>query len=720
MSFLYPLFLAGIAAIGVPILLHLIRRQTRKRVTFSSLMFLRTTMPRFKSRSHLENLLLLILRCMIVCLLAFAFARPFFPRDIEGNPVHRARRVVLLVDTSGSMRRAGMWAQAVSQAVSALKSASPTDRVCVMSFDQSTKTLMGFEQWAELEPARRVSVVTEEISKLSPDWASTDLGHALVTAAETIEDDEVNDAQQSVWTHEVVLISDLQQGAALDALQAYQWPEHTKLTVKLIQAKGTTNATLQLTASRDDLSRPSGQNLSAIRVTNSPDATSERFNLKWTDETSAQVKEVYVPAGRSVVVRVPMPTEDKTGHRLVLTGDDHDFDNTLYVAPHPPRKIDILYIGSDDANDVQGMLYYARRAFAATGAIEPHLTCRSPQTITEADVAKARLIIAADTVEPLRCASLRGYLNSGGTLLLVIKSPDAARTIAALAGIDNVKAKEAAVDGYAMLSQIDFEHPVLAPFSDPRFGDFTRIHFWKHRDIDLANLPGAEMLARYDDGRPAWFELAVGKGSLLVLTSGWQPSDSQLALSSKFVPLLYSVLEYSGALTGRRSQYFVGQPVTIAQPRGREMSRLQIRRPDGAFVQLEGGQKTFTQTDVPGIYSVDAEAAPASNRGRDASDTARFFAVNLPPKESQTAVMAIENIENYGVSAGTALPGRQNEDNAGNGSERRRRVASASALEQEQKLWRWVLVLLLAVSFVEIALAGRLTRASYGPQPSAE
>jgi hypothetical protein len=171
MSFLYPLFLAGIAAIGVPIILHLIRRQTRKRVTFSSLMFLRTTMPRFKSRSRLENLLLLILRCIILCLLAFAFARPFFPRDTEEKAVHPAMRMVLLMDTSASMRRAGMWAQAVSQAASAMKDVGPADRLCVMSFDQSAETLMGFEQWAQLDPSRRVSVITEQVSKLSPGWA---------------------------------------------------------------------------------------------------------------------------------------------------------------------------------------------------------------------------------------------------------------------------------------------------------------------------------------------------------------------------------------------------------------------------------------------------------------------------------------------------------------------------------------------------------------------
>jgi len=35
MSFLFPLFLAGSLVVAVPILLHMIRRHTRERVTFS-------------------------------------------------------------------------------------------------------------------------------------------------------------------------------------------------------------------------------------------------------------------------------------------------------------------------------------------------------------------------------------------------------------------------------------------------------------------------------------------------------------------------------------------------------------------------------------------------------------------------------------------------------------------------------------------------------------
>jgi hypothetical protein len=187
MSFLYPLFLAGLAAVGVPIVLHLVRRHTRHRVTFSSLMFLRTTLPRFTSRSRIENLPLLMLRCIILCLLALAFSRPFFSRPAADRQVHANRRMVLLIDTSASMRRAGMWRKAIGEARSMLEDVSATDRVCVMSFDRQTQTLIGFEQWQSLEPARREAVAIEQISELSPGWAETVLGQARVAGLKRCE-----------------------------------------------------------------------------------------------------------------------------------------------------------------------------------------------------------------------------------------------------------------------------------------------------------------------------------------------------------------------------------------------------------------------------------------------------------------------------------------------------------------------------------------------------
>ena len=697
MSFLFPLFLAGIAAVGIPIVLHLVRRHTRHRVTFSSLMFLRTTLPRFTSRSKIENLPLLILRCIMLCLLALAFSRPFFSRPDAERQVRPGTRMVLLIDTSASMRRAGMWSKAVNEARSALEDVSQTDRVCIMSFDTQARTLIGFEQWQLLEPTRRVPAAIEQISELSPGWAGTVLGRALVNAAEAIQDDEVNEQQHRTGLRQIVLVSDLQQGSQLETLRTYEWPEGTELVVKPIVAEGTTNATLQLLRNRDDLAAADSQARSPVRITNSPDATSEQFALRWADRNDPNdaglLTDVYVAPGHSVVVHVPNRADESAGRELILTGDDHDFDNRLYLAPHLKQQINIVYIGGEDPNDPKEMPYYVQRCFGASRALNPKIIFHPADSeLADADIATAHFVIVADVLEQKLVGALRQYLQSGRTALLVMKSPQSAATVAALTGIDNLQSEEAEIDGYAMLDRIEFNHPLLAPFAEPRFGDFTRIHFWKYRSVDMTQLADARVLASFDSNEPALFEQPVGSGSLLVLASSWHPSDSQLALSSKFVPLLYSILEYGGVLVGHRSQHFVGDSIPMPRSPIYEQVDLKIRKPDDSVISHDLGQQSFAEADQPGIYTIESSAGN------------RLFAVNLPVAECRTTPMSVEDLEGLGVSLG------QSSSVAPELVKQASRRSSFVDLESEQKLWRWALVALLAVALIETWLAGWLSR----------
>jgi hypothetical protein len=79
--------------------------------------------------------------------------------------------------------------------------------------------------------------------------------------------------------------------------------------------------------------------------------------------------------------------------------------------------------------------------------------------------------------------------------------------------------------------------------------------------IDPTSLGAARVLARFDRGAPAVLEVTVGQGRLYVLTAGWTPADSQLALSSKFVPLLWSLLEIAGARADAPAQLSVRRHV---------------------------------------------------------------------------------------------------------------------------------------------------------------
>ncbi len=722
MNFLFPLFLAGIAAISLPIILHMIRRYARKRVTFSSLMFLHTTLPRFKNRSKLENLPLLILRCIILVLLAIAFSRPFFPAKATETQVAFGKRTVVLIDTSASMRRAGLWQQALNQARSILNQADPMDRVCMINFDSGTQTLIGFEQWSQIEQSRRASSVTELMSSLAPTWNSTNLGQALTGACEAIEDDEINDQQKNIGPGQIILISDLQTGSDLETLQTYEWPENIQLVLKSIQAKGTTNASMQLVANRDYLTSTKDNTNTSIRITNSQDATLENFTLSGIDNGSNEpnkIKDIYVPAGHSIIVRVPNEADGSVSKTLILTGDDHNFDNNLYLTPHLEQQINIVYIGNDKADDSKEMLYYLQRAFRTVQSIQTRIIIfPTDRVFTNADAFRAHMVIASDINERNHLDSLSRYLEAGGTTLLVMKSMDSATTLAALTGVTSVESREISdtgsseqntirtgIDKYALLSKIDFEHPLLMPFSEPRFGDFTKIHFWKHRQVELDNIPNARVLAWFDsnksqaenEGDPALFELPIGKGTLLVLTSGWQPSDSQLALSSKFVPLLYSILEYGGTISGLQSQYFTSDSVTIPQSLLSQQETVRIRKPDNSLVELPNNQEVFTQTDQPGIYTFISSGGNKS------------FAVNLPVKESRTNTLQIDDIEGLGVllEQKTNIPLEQ--------TMIAKQYSSFTEVENSQKIWRWVIVVLLIVTLAEIWLAGRLTR---GPESS--
>ncbi len=257
--------------------------------------------------------------------------------------------------------------------------------------------------------------------------------------------------------------------------------------------------------------------------------------------------------------------------------------------PELRRQVNILYVGSDDPNDTTGMLYYLRQAFGTGKALTSHIVPRpGSEILSPPDIDAAHLIVVTDTLNPQNITALRRYLESGKPLLLALKSAEAGAALSGLAGVGKIELQEAQTSRYAMLGRLEFDHPLLKPFSDPRFGDFTRIHFWKYRQIDLAACPAARVLARFDNNDPAWFEIPVGRGTLLVWTSGWQPADSDLALSSKFVPLLYGTLEYGGTLTEHPSQYFVGDAVPIDSQMaagGWGRSNSQARRFHGALSQ---------------------------------------------------------------------------------------------------------------------------------------
>ncbi|MDZ4782772.1 MAG: BatA domain-containing protein, partial [Planctomycetia bacterium] len=189
MSLLAPLFLFGAFAIAAPVLFHLIRRSPQGQLPFSSLMFLAPSPPRLTRRSRLDHLLLLLLRAAAFCLLVLAFARPFLREAAALNREAADRqRVVVLVDTSASLRRGDLWEQALAAAEATLAKLRPQDEWAVLAFDQGTRPVVGFAELAALDPGQRPALAMSRLRELTPTWQSTELPEALIDAVGAVNE----------------------------------------------------------------------------------------------------------------------------------------------------------------------------------------------------------------------------------------------------------------------------------------------------------------------------------------------------------------------------------------------------------------------------------------------------------------------------------------------------------------------------------------------------
>ena len=178
----------------------------------------------------------------------------------------------------------------------------------------------------------------------------------------------------------------------------------------------------------------------------------------------------------------------------------------------------------------------------------------------------------------------------------------------------------------------------------------------------------------------------------MVTSQFFSSADSQLALSSKFVPLLYAILDLSGGIKSQPTQFRVGDEVALSDLAASATTQpITIRKPDGTQTQLPSGETRFAQTDAPGIYTVTSAQPPVS------------FAVNLDPAESRTAPLPIDELERLSVP----LKPRQIELTRQLDEKRR---LHDTELENRQKLWRWLTLAALVVLLCETGVAGWLAR----------
>ncbi len=685
MAFLAPLFFLGVAALAVPVIIHMIQRERKEVLEFPSLMFIRKIPFHSFRRQRVRHWFLLLLRCAAVALLMAAFARPFFRAPAFTVIASGAREVVILLDRSYSMGYGDRWDRAKTAANEVVDALGPEDLATIIFFDSG----------AEAGPRSSLDRVSLRglISDVELGSGTTRFGPALKLAEGVFEDSDLPQL-------EAVLVSDFQR-SGVESAAGVRFPQGTILTPiaitdTVVENTGVTGVTFE----REYFSGRE-RVVVAARVTNrSNQPVSDLAISLEIDEREVEAMTAELPAnGSSTVSFSPVTLGDRPVVGAVRTGGDElPTDDVFYFVVSPGQVVTVLIVGNDRRASA-GALYVSRAlGIGSAPAFEVRTTTTS--NFTAGDLAGRQVVIFNDTRPPTGQAAtaLERFVTEGGGLMVVAGErsawpPDGPDLLPGTTG--------AAVDRTGRggaLGFIDYSHPVFELFGGVRSGDLSTARFFRYRPIEPGD--SASVLARFDDGNPALVERRVGDGRVLFWASTIDNFWNDLALKPVFLPFVHRLAEHLADYEPPTPWYSAGQVLNLVEQRslladaGLVDASLVAVSPSGDRIPVSEGERSGFLTLVEqGLYEI-----------RDAStteDSPLTLAVNVDLSESD--LTTIDPDELASSVAGRAAAGSTG---AGGGG----REFSSEDLERRQGVWWYLLIAAFLVFVAETIVSNRLSR----------
>ncbi|MBO0721131.1 MAG: BatA and WFA domain-containing protein, partial [Blastocatellia bacterium] len=332
MSFLNPLFLLGLGAIAAPIIVHLVRRTRAQRVEFPSLMFVRRVPQRTIRRRRIQNLLLLLLRCLAFLLLVLAFVRPYFG---SGQAEATGRRAnVILLDSSFSMRYGDRFEQAKDRARAVLDRLGAGERTALVTFGLNYEVQNGFTADANQLKAA--------LANLQPGYAGTDYIQALRAAEGMFKD-------AGAAAKNIILISDFQASGRRTADTAYRLSKEIKLTTIDLGQPESPNLAISDVHVQPLIYQPKYSEKLTARISNYSEAAKDGVRVEFQlNDHAVEKREIKIPAHDATTVEFTGFNLNEGGNRATIQveGDNFPFDNRHFAVLRRAEQLKALIIES--------------------------------------------------------------------------------------------------------------------------------------------------------------------------------------------------------------------------------------------------------------------------------------------------------------------------------------------------------------------------------------
>jgi len=431
MIFPAPIFLFLLPLAGLPILFHLILKQKKRTVLFSTLMFFYRTDPKLNSHRKIRQWLLLLMRVLLIAFILLALSRPIFQSSVGlGGKIS----VVAIVDNSGSMSDGTGYDNdrtklqcavgAARRLISTLEDGSKAAVVLLVD-DPAVEPAEGR---SGRNPALLGDSLTSDkefllalLDKIRPTQATGNAGRALAQAFKLL-------SASSAGSGAVHIFSDLQQiewggipGTDTERSQAGGAP--ITVYVHKIEPEIRDEANVAITAIQLPKERILPKHTYAIGLVlqNSSDIVANIRVNSIGSQGRKNTENVTLERGRAKTVELETKPDEDGYHwiKVWIEGDGFSADNEAGVGIFCEETATILFGGTPEEFGVLPVALSPGQG-QFTGMV---VEFRLPEQLTET-VANEKPIMIATTWNGMQLMKegsmwLREYVEKGGNLLVV-------------------------------------------------------------------------------------------------------------------------------------------------------------------------------------------------------------------------------------------------------------------------------------------------------------
>jgi hypothetical protein len=744
MSFdlLNPWMLAGLAGISLPVLAHLLSKKKYDIVPWGAMQFLELGRET-RRRVRLEELLLLLLRILLICLIVFALTRPWasggvFKHLVASHP----RDVVIVIDGSFSMGwEEGVETpheQAIEWAREFLNELGNGDTVALLDARDQVREVIG-------KPTRDLDWVREELDRLPPPSGSSNMVEACTRAVQilsrTTQLDRIvivlTDGQARCWStddgNRWLRFDDLLTQPAvrprirmIDVTQGIH-PDRSNFTV------GPLRLSRELTVADFPvrISTTIGYSGGTVPVTKRVD-----FEVNGEKLPDRSITVQLEPEGAATVEFEHRFAS--TGSYLIgvsLEGDSLPGDNRSLAALSVAEALPVLLIDGDDKFDpTQSETFFARAALTPRSLTAPWVRADvvslpnwDPRQLSRYSVA---ILANVERFSDEQVTALRRYVGEGGGVMFALGDrcrPGAYADLSQaglfpavlrdVAKADGGKESDPAVPrpGGQMGVRIDpgsLEAGWLKRFGADPEATLTDAQFDRWWSLDPQSQDEVEdpdgfrrthpiVGARLTSGASLLISSDLGRGRVLIMASSLDADWNTLPAKPDYVPFLHEAIFFLASAGTRRN---VSPGVPLLLPVDDEFPADEYAffdpRDEPHAVKVTGSRERplarLTDTNLPGRYTLEPKPIDSEPRFRE------YFVVDFdrgesdltPLDETDLAILTAEDRMSV-VTSYEEL--------------RDSLLTDASRAE----LWPWLLFLFLGFLIFEVWMTRRLVQGGH-------